>query len=246
MFETIVAAAGELAPAALIVIVVLAARRLEGAWAAGLFVLLFFADALLLNIRTLAPGLPLPASPWNWAGKLAAFGLALGALALLPAPLRTQAGLFRLPPRKAVLPLIIVSLATIGLALARTVAFAQHQVLDGETLLFQATMPGLHEELTFRGVWWILLTRALEPAKAETGIPWRTLATTTILFGAVHAIALTPTGALSINWLFFAATALSGLLYGLLQGLGRAVWIPILTHNLVNVGIVLAEAMHTH
>ncbi len=222
----------------------LAARRGAGWRLVLAFAALYFADALMLNLSAWASWMPLAASDWNWNGKLAALALAMVAIACLPAPLRQDIGLTRLPERRVWGRLAAIFAIVIGLALARTIAFSGHQTFDLETLAFQATMPGLHEEMTFRGLWWVLLLPVLDSAARTSGrMPWGTLAVTTILFGSVHAIDLSPAGDFSFNALFFAATAVSGLLYGLLQAIGRCVWVPVLAHAAVNVAIALCQML---
>lgn len=54
-------------------------------------------------------------------------------------------------------------------------------------------MPSLHEELTFRGVWWVLLALAIDRTDGE-GVQWKALAVTTLLFGSVHAVDLSVDG----------------------------------------------------
>ena len=236
MLDQIVDAAGEFAPSALIALVVLARRGFQRAWIVVLVGALYLADAFLLNIRVWLPGLPHPPGAWNWDGKLAALLLALVVLAVLPTRLRAQVGIFRIPHRATWIPLIAIAGAICALAFARTALFSSSAPFEIETIAFQATMPGLHEELAFRGVWWVLLAFALDPGQISEGkIPRWTLLATSLLFGAVHAIDLTAQGEVAIDWLFFAATALSGWLYGLLQGIGRAIWIPVVAHNLANI-----------
>jgi hypothetical protein len=228
-------AIAEFGPTAVIALLVLARKGFKNAWAPVLVAALFLADTGLLDIRAWLPGIHVPAGNWNWEGKGAAFLFALAALAVLPERLWAQVGLFAVPRRSAWLPLTLLSLVICGLVLARTVYFGAPEPFRLETIAFQATLPGLHEELTFHGVWWVLFALALDPGRIADGkIPWWTLLATTVLFGAVHAVDLTQQGALTINWPFFAATAMSGFLYGLLQGIGRTVWIPILVHNLAN------------
>lgn len=235
MLVLFIDAVGEFAPAAAIAVLALVSRRFERAWVVPLVFALFVADALMLDIRSWAPDAPLPSGVWNWQGKIAALLLALSALAILPATQLSEVGLFAAPPRSARPRLLTLAAVVCGLALARSVYFGGSEPFSAETLAFQATMPGLHEELTFRGLWWVLFAFALDPGRIAQGkIPWWTLAATTVLFAAVHAIDLTPQGAFKIEWPFFAATAISGVLYGLLQAIGRAVWIPILVHNLAN------------
>lgn len=246
MLALFVDAAGEFAPAAAIVVLALAGRRFERAWVLPMVFALFVADALLLDIHSWLPNAPLPSGVWNWQGKIAALLLALSALAVLPATLLSEVGLFAVPPKPAWPRLFTLAAVVCGLALARSIYFGGAEPFSVETLAFQATMPGLHEEMTFRGLWWILFAVALDPGRiAEGKIPWWTLATTTVLFAAVHAIDLTPQGVFKIEWPFFAATAISGVLYGFLQAVGRAVWIPILVHNLANT-LIYAWQMSQH
>lgn len=235
MLNQFVDALGEFGPTAIIALSVLAGRRFERGWLLAAVAVLFLADAFLLDIRSWLPGAQLPSAAWNWQGKVAALLFALTTLAVLPTPLLSQVGLFAVPPRSARPRLTALAVIVCGLALARSVCFGAPEPFSIETIVFQATMPGLHEETTFHGLWWVLLALALDPGRIASGkIPWWTLVATTLLFGAVHAVDLTPLGALTINWAFFAATAMSGFLYGLLQGIGRAVWIPIVVHNLAN------------
>lgn len=233
-------AAGELAPAGLIVLALLAWRRGRHVRAAVAFVALYFADAVVTGIGVWAPGLQVPGSGWNWTGKAAGLLLAAGAFLMLPAAMRGQVGLFRLPPRRRWLELAFVTGVLVTFAVGRTLAFSGGAPFSVETLAFQASMPGLHEEMTFRGVWWVLLAAVLDRGEREDSFPWWTLIATTLLFGCVHAVDVTETG-IRIEWLFLAATLVSGLLYGLLQGLGRALWVPVLAHGLVNVAISLCQ-----
>lgn len=242
MTDLLIDAMGELAPAAMLTAVLMAAARFRNGWAPLLAGALFLADAVALNIGSWAPELQLPGSSWNWAGKAAGLALALGVLMLLPAPMREKVGLFHVPPRRHWGALVTIVAAVVGLALARTLAFGEHIAFDLGTIAYQATMPGLHEEMTFRGVWWVLLAAAIDRRDGE-GIPWGTLAVTTLLFGSVHAIDLSVADGLRVNWLFFVATGVSGFFYGFLQGVGRAVWIPVLAHNLANVAIYLTQML---
>lgn len=235
MLAEVVDALGEFAPAAAIAVLVLAGRRFERAWALPLVFALFVADALLLDIHAWYPDAPLPSGVWNWQGKITALLFALSALALLPRARLAEVGLFVMPPKSAWPRLLTIAVVICALALARSIYFGKPEPFSVETLAFQATMPGLHEEMTFRGLWWVLFALALDPGRTTAGkFPWWTLAATTMLFAAAHAIDLTPQGTFTIEWPFFAATAVSGALYGLLQGIGRAIWIPILVHNLAN------------
>ncbi|MFT3811233.1 MAG: CPBP family glutamic-type intramembrane protease [Micropepsaceae bacterium] len=244
MLGSLLDAVAELAPAGVLILIALAGRGFARWPFALAFVALYFGDAVLLNLRDWSPWPPVMGGAWNWDGKAAALALALAAIVCLPAGVRGEIGLARAPERGVRGRLWLIGLIVVGIAAARTLAFSGHQPFDPETLAFQATMPGLHEELTFRGLWWVLLLPVLDGGRAGQGrLPWGTLAVTTILFGSVHAIDLTPAGAFSFNALFFAATAVSGLLYGLLQAIGRCVWVPVIAHAAANLAIVLVQML---
>lgn len=241
MLANVIDAAAELLPAAVLILAALV-RRGFAPWVFALvFGVLFFADSLLLSIHDWSSSVPLIGAVWNWDGKLAALVLAVIAIACLPPAMRAEIGLGRAPEHRVRLRLWLIGALAVALAVARTLAFSGHRPFDEETLAFQATMPALHEELTFRGLWWVLLLPVLDGDRKGTGLPWGTLIVTTILFGSVHAIDLTPTGDFSFNALFFAAIAVSGFLYGLLQAVGRCIWVPILAHAAVNVAIVVCQ-----
>ena len=55
------------------------------------------------------------------------------------------------------LPVLVISAVMLGLSLAEP----QMSAVDTETVLFQAIVPGLDEELLFRGVLVLVLHRAL-------------------------------------------------------------------------------------
>jgi membrane protease YdiL (CAAX protease family) len=109
--------------------------------------------------------------------------------------------------------------------------------------LFEATLPGVQEELSFRGVWWVLLLSAFQNPTNSDRFPRETLVVTTILFGSVHALHILPGGGISIDWLIFAATATSGFFYGLIQANGKSLWIPISVHTAANLAILAVQSV---
>jgi hypothetical protein len=221
---------------ALLLVIMLAKGRRD--WAAvALFAMLYFIDAALLQISHWAPQSAIAGTHWNWPGKIASALFAFGALAVVPRALFDQVGLFRAPPRAAWPRLIGLIAAIVAFAVLR--GQLGHEPFNLETLAFQATLPGLSEEPAYRGVWWILLAAAIDRTALANGrIPWATLAVTSLLFGCVHGLGLTGEGALRVDGLAIASTAVSGALYGLLQGSGRALWLTIVAHNLSNVILI--------
>ena len=194
---------------------------------------LFLVDYVLLNITVWAPGSHLSTSHWNWEGKFASILFGLAALTLAPQWLVDRIGLFRLPTPSRWLPVLLILAVYLG---ARIYLLSKYggESFDLDSVLYQATMPGLDEELWFRGILWGLLAYSLDPEASENGtMPWLTLLTTTILFGWVHAASIGVSG-FEFDWERFMWPTLSGFVFGLLQGVGRSLWVPIFAHNAGN------------
>ena len=100
-----------------------------------------------------------------------------------------------------------------------------------ETLLFQLSMPGIDEEIMYRGVLLGLMCSALRAG----GATWRNPAIiiNAILFGLVHALSFSD-GALQINAMNFVWTGIVGYGFGYITIKTRSIVIPMLTHNLYN------------
>lgn len=198
-------------------------RELIG-WAAAAYAL----SLLLLY----APRLPLfEAFRWNWQGKLAS---TLAVVALI-------AGLRRVTPEElgarwrlnpgSLRPL----LAWTGVCAVIFFLGGWDATTTPETLLYQWTMPGLDEELLYRGVLLALLDRAF-------GTPWRLggaqigwgLVLTSALFGAAHAVAFNRDGALELLLVPGVVTGLVGLLLGWVRARTGSLWPAILLHNVIN------------
>lgn len=100
-----------------------------------------------------------------------------------------------------------------------------------ETLLFQISMPGLDEEMMYRGVMLGLMCSALRTGNAA----WRNpaIVINAILFGLVHSLSFSD-GALQINAMNFVWTGIVGYGLGYMTIKTRSIVIPMLTHNLYN------------
>jgi hypothetical protein len=105
-----------------------------------------------------------------------------------------------------------------------------------EFLLFQLTMPGLAEELAYRGV--------IQPGLNEVlGRPWRLLGAslgwgwviTSALFWAIHAFRVDPPTQLSFYWPTLTMQLWVGLALGWLRERSGSIAPAIIAHNLVNV-----------
>lgn len=189
---------------------------------------------------SLAPPNPITAGlEWNWIGKAAAILASAAMFLLLPRGLKAESGVTAAPRPPEWKSVFAVSSGL--LAFFWSVALLQRSgggwAGMAETVVFQGTMPGLDEELALRGVTLALLVGAF-------GKPWRVAGVSigwgalplVAFFGLVHGYTSIETG---LNWLTITVTGVagSGLLW--LKERTGSIWVPVIVHNLMNVGSLL-------
>ena len=171
---------------------------------------------------------------WNWDGKI--YGVICGVVAYFV--FRRQFAdnnFFTLKQNKEGLKsalkvvIAILSIAILG-------GIVNDNDFNPETLLFQISMPGLDEEIMYRGVLLGLMCSALR----ECGATWRSPAVIIngILFGLVHALSLSD-GALQFSTANFIWTGILGYSFGYITIKTRSILIPMLAHNLYNFALNL-------
>ncbi|MBS0187420.1 MAG: CPBP family intramembrane metalloprotease [Planctomycetes bacterium] len=181
--------------------------------------------------------LPAPAflagTRWNWMGKFAAAAAMLAMLPLLTASERRETGLtlrFKQGWLPRTLPPLVLLIA-LPLYFARN---APPQPWNTEALLFQSTLPGIDEELAYRGLMLAVLNVAF-------GRPWEIAGTpvgpalfvTSIMFGVAHGVSVKDAH-VSVNGFNLGRTTLAGLLYGYIMESCGTLLAPVVAHNLSN------------
>ncbi len=173
---------------------------------------------------------------WNWSGKIYAITSSILFYAIFRKSLEGHNYItFKqndtsLKPK--LLIIIIIFFATIGLSF-----FA---IKNSETrlnqLLFQFTMPGIDEELAFRGIMLGLLSNLLKPkisfGRINLGNP--ALLITSILFGLAHSFEIDNNWVFHQNWFEFINMFAVGLFLGWMTIKSGSIFMPILSHNLIN------------
>ena len=165
---------------------------------------------------------------WNWDGKI--YGIVCGvAMYFLFRRQFADNNFFTLRQDKTGLKSALKVVVAI-LSISILGGVVNDKEFNLETLLFQLFMPGIDEEIMYRGVLLGLMCSALRTGSAV----WRTpaIVINAILFGLVHALSLD--GALQINIMNFIWTGLSGYGFGYITIKTRSILIPMLTHNLYN------------
>lgn len=121
---------------------------------------------------------------WNWSGKACSLALAIAvAVAFRIGPRALGVQLPRGGVRASLVLMLALLAASIGLALA-----FDPQAPSAETLAFQATMPGLAEELAYRGVAPALLLGLAGGRATPSSMPWAVICATALMFGAWHGL----------------------------------------------------------
>jgi membrane protease YdiL (CAAX protease family) len=194
---------------------------------------------IVLDAAVTVAGYALVSGPhWNWFGKAFSIALALTCIILLR-------------PNQAELPLRLPRGVTgwrwtgIGIVAAALFATAANYASrDGlaptaEAIAYQATMPGLSEELCWRGLAFFLLGQAYKHQDGtQDFLPAAVI--TTVMFGLIHLVALNH-GSLRIGWPPFAYSLIIGAWLTLLRFKTSSVPSLVATHNIANVCGALAN-----
>ena len=155
------------------------------------FVVYFLVDCYLNSLDFIEP--IIPGLRWNWDGKMLSLVLSLGFILFHSKEIRREIGFTRQYHRRTVRlgALLFIGFLLFDFAF-KYMVFPKGSEFDLETFIFQATMPGLTEELLFRGIYMWLLGKAFVSSKMIKGVSfgWNFIIVT-ILFGVAHGMVIT-------------------------------------------------------
>jgi hypothetical protein len=192
---------------------------------------LYFA---LRGLPSLGAGERVPGEDWNWGGHL----LALGGMLVLAVVLVRRAGLspaalgFAKPSGLGVAAGVIAAALLVGYPLQVATA-GRVEPIQPATWLFVATMPGLAEEVAFRGVLLAAAERAAPASRRLAGVP--------VSLGAVLLTAAF-VGLHGVGVGMLVSVLPGALLYLWLRLRCGSVLVPIVAHNLWNLSILAAHS----
>jgi len=227
-----------------IVLATLAVRRLPKPKALIVALIVAFLCSLLqfIQLAHVIPGYD--RLNWNWGGKIAS---TIGTLIAIPlVGLTFKETGFRRSEKGSVVPALIAGLLICLCSWGYSFfSFGGGTTPTTETLLFEATLPGLNEEPFFRALMPILFDRAL-PGRTWRilGVDWSVgMVIATIWFGLVHGIGLSDG---HVVWSVAAvlSTGLMGFGLAWIYLRTRSLILPILFHNLINVGLECLPYAH--
>ena len=197
------------------------------------FGLLFVAYLVLDDFIT---GLPyaveifdLNPAQWNWAGKVYSILFSLAVIAGLGL---TAEATGLVLPRRNIKSGIIALILLIPLGVVLAFAYGPDPP-SAETLAFQLLMPGLAEELAFRGIAPALLLGLIRGKSPGQETPWVVVCIAAVPFGTVHGLDYSD-GAFSFELGPALWTFSGGIIYGWLRFSTGSLLFPLLSHGLTN------------
>lgn len=206
--------------------------RLRSGWLFVALALMLLRDVLVLRGYGAIPD-PLAPTDWNWTGKLLATAGLLMVAALPWFGLRRCGLILRQAPGSGMAWWAFAGCIVLSFGLA----FHFRDGADGlETILFQWSMPGIEEELFYRGVLLLALHEALDSG-TSTKPRWAGLGLggvlASVVFGLGHAL-FYRNGAVSFDAMAFAMTGGPALLLVWFRMRTGSLVLPVLAHNVVN------------
>lgn len=194
------------------------------------------ADDFVTGLPSLVKGLNPAGASWNWTGKF--LSLALSATVIAALRLSPDAVGLTIKQRHAKTGLIALLLFIVwGSCLGM---LFKPGVPDMETLLFQATMPSLSEELVYRGIApAILLGLFRREQRADYGMPWVVILSTAVAFGAWHGLKYS-NGLFGFDVMSALFPFIGSIPGGWLRYKTGSLVFPILAHSFANVAFHVA------
>jgi membrane protease YdiL (CAAX protease family) len=195
------------------------------------FSLLFIAYQLIENLPKHVDFLKIIKGSWNWNGKILGIVFGIGSYFLFRR-LFAEHDYFKLKQDKAGFKkAVMVSLAVVILATVLWSVFGK-ETFNLESLAFQLTLPGIDEEIMYRGIFLGLLMSGLKERVKGIGNPG--LLITSILFGLIHALKLNDQYSPTLNLLYFVQTGLAGYAWGWVTIKSKSIVLAMLSHNFSN------------
>ena len=198
-------------------------------WFVAALALYVLYDALLTRGFYVLPHFPEGAS-WNWTGKsLAVLGMLI--VTWLPQFGARKVGL-NLAQRNGLFAPVGVTVLLCALFLYLALSDSSGAA-DLETVVFQWTMPGIDEELFYRGVLLVAMNEAFRRRIPVLGAPigYGGLMTS-LLFGLVHSLGYADGFTFAPET--FAVTALPSLILLWLRERTGSILLPVIAHNFAN------------
>ncbi|MEZ5894139.1 MAG: CPBP family intramembrane glutamic endopeptidase [Parvularculaceae bacterium] len=206
-------------------------RSFNLGWLVAALVLYAVYDFLLTRGFHAIPNWP-EGADWNWLGKIMSFAGMLIVAALPMFGFKRTGVTLKQAPNSLLAYVLFAGLSALFFYFA--ISGADGKPDDLETIAFQWTMPGLDEELFFRGVFLLAMNEAFSPRANILGarIGYGGLLTS-VVFGLVHAMDY-GAGGFSFDAMTFTVTGGPSLLLLWLREKTGSLLLPVIAHNIAN------------
>ncbi|MDO4782691.1 MAG: CPBP family intramembrane metalloprotease [Capnocytophaga felis] len=196
-----------------------------------IFVGCYVAYQLFLVLPSINAVFDVIESRWNWEGKALGIICGIGCYLIFRRYFRENDFFTIRQNKENFKPSLIVA---VGMILLSTVVWflLGKSEFDMETLAFQISLPGIDEEIMFRGILLGLLASSLKEKTAFVGNP--SVLLTAILFGLMHGLTLDKSYTIDFDPVYFIQTGFAGYLWGWITLKSRSILLAILSHNFSN------------
>jgi uncharacterized protein len=200
----------------------------------GFFVIIFIAHEVLVRLPMHYTQLKIVNGQWNWTGKL--FGIIFSILVYIGIRKRISPyGFLKIKQRQQYFHKTIIATVLVTCT-AFFSYFDRSMTIDTETLLYQLTMPGLDEEIMFRGILLGLLLTCLKDSikvgQYNFGSP--SVLIIGLIFGILHGLSFTNNFGFRFDYLYFLSTFLSGYIWGWTTLKSESILQSLVSHNVLN------------
>lgn len=196
------------------------------------FVLYFILFQLSLSLPFIFPetNFNIFDGKWNWSGKI--YSIVTSFLFLiLYRKFPLQDYFLTLKQDKKFLKTGIL-IVVFGLLIQSIISFnVKSKIFNIETLLYQFSLPGIGEEIAFRGIMLGLLIKALK-SKYSWFNP--AIIITSILFGLIHSLFISNNYEIAFNPAYFVRSFLHGLIWSWITIKSGSILLALISHNINN------------
>ncbi|MGH9819800.1 MAG: lysostaphin resistance A-like protein [Pyrinomonadaceae bacterium] len=206
---------------------------------AVLFAVYLSLDDFVTGLPHLINGLDFIPGNWNWSGKI--LSIAFSAIVVFALKLSPDAIGLRKQEHQKIAWIAVALFIVWGVCLG---LIFKPGAPDAETLAFQVTMPGLAEELAYRGVAPAILLTLMNRKPHIDDIPWAVIFATSVMFGLWHALSFDH-GKIGFDLMSGLFPFIGSIPGGWLRFKTKCLLVPILGHSLANLAFHIAGGLGT-
>ena len=206
----------------------------------GAFVAYVSIHQIFLILPTVYHNLSFTTGRWNWSGKVYAILSSILFLLIYRKFKLKDYFITYKQDRKFLKTGILIVIVLFTIHLVMNYFFSSSNSIHLETVWYQATMPGLDEELAYRGIMLGLLVQSLKSKilfqNYNLGNP--AIIITSILFGLAHGLSISSSYDIIFKLIPFLRTMAIGILWAWITIKSGSILFSLLSHNLGNVSPV--------